>query len=72
MLAAAVRGAWEFVVGDDGRVALGVVATLGAAAAVAAVGPAAWWVAPLAIPVVLYRSVRRAAPVPRRRRFPAA
>ena len=71
MLGAFARGAWEFVVGDDWRVALGVAAALGAAAAAAAVGLAAWWVAPVAIPAILYRSVRRASPAPRRR-SPAA
>jgi hypothetical protein len=72
MLRSAARGAWEFVVGDDWRLALGVAATLGAAAAAAAAGLAAWWIAPIAIPVVLYLSVRRAAPRRPRRRSPAA
>ncbi len=54
-------GIWEFVVGDDWRVALGVVVTLGVSAAVAAAGLPAWWVAPLAVLAILHRSVRRAA-----------
>jgi hypothetical protein len=61
MLRTAAHGVWEFVVGDDWRVALGVAVTLGAAAAMAAVGLASWWIAPIAIPAVLYRSVRREA-----------
>jgi hypothetical protein len=52
-------GAWEFVVGDDWRVALGVVVTLGGTALVAGVGLPAWWLAPLAVLVILHRSVRR-------------
>ena len=61
MLGTAAHGAWEFVVGDDRRVALGVAVTLGAAAVVAAIGLASWWIAPIAIPAILYRSVRRGA-----------
>lgn len=54
-------GVWEFVVGDDWRVALATVLTLGATALIAAAGLPAWWLAPSAVLVVLYRSVRRAA-----------
>ncbi len=72
MIGAFALGVWEFVVGDDWRLALGVVAMLGVVAVVAAVGLAAWWVAPIAVLVVLHRSVRRVTPRPRRRRDPAA
>jgi hypothetical protein len=54
-----LRGAWEFVVGDDWRVAAGVVLTLGATAVVAALGWPAWWLAPVAILAILRDSVRR-------------
>jgi hypothetical protein len=57
----AAAGVWEFVVGDDWRVALGVVATLAVTALVAAVGLPAWWIAPIAILAILHRSIRRAA-----------
>ena len=60
MIRAASRGAWEFVVGDDWRSAVGVVATLGLTAAVAGLDLAAWWVCPVATLAILYRSVRRA------------
>jgi hypothetical protein len=60
-LAAAARGIWEFVVGDDWRTALGVVVAIGLTAAVAAAGIAAWWVMALAVPVLLGLSLRRAA-----------
>jgi hypothetical protein len=59
--AEAIAGAvWEFVVGDDWRTALGVVAALALTAAVAAAGVPAWWVMPLAVLVLLVVSVRRA------------
>ena len=51
---------WDFVVGDDPLAALGVAAAIGATAALAATGVAAWWLLPLAVLVVLYRSLRRA------------
>ncbi|HEV7400174.1 MAG TPA: hypothetical protein VGN84_07860 [Solirubrobacterales bacterium] len=53
-------GVWEFVVGEDWRVALGVVMTLGAISLVAAVGAPAWWIAPIAILAILHRSIGRA------------
>lgn len=53
-------GVWEFVVGDDWRVALATVLMLGATALIAAAGLPAWWPAPVAVVAVLYRSVRRA------------
>ncbi len=54
------HGAWEFVVGDDWRVALGVVVTLAATAAIAAAGLPSWWLSPLATALILYRSLKRA------------
>jgi hypothetical protein len=52
---------WDFVVGDDPIAALGVAASIGATAALAAAHIAAWWLLPLAVLLVLYRSLRRAA-----------
>lgn len=49
-----------FVVGDDVRVALGVLATLGAAAGAARAGLDPWWLVPVAVPLVLGSSLRRA------------
>jgi hypothetical protein len=57
----AAAGVWEFVVGDDWRVALGIAITLGATALVATAGLPAWWLAPIATLAILHRSVRRAA-----------
>jgi hypothetical protein len=52
---------WDFVVGDDWRVAAGVVAALGASAALAASDLPAWWLLPVAVAAVLYASLRREA-----------
>lgn len=60
-LAAFGRFWWDFVIGDDWRVAVGVGLAIGATALVAAVGLAAWWLLPPAVVVALYLSVRRAA-----------
>jgi hypothetical protein len=51
---------WEFVVGDDWRIALGVAAALGLTAIVAATGAAAWWIMPPAVIGLLALSLRRA------------
>jgi hypothetical protein len=50
---------WEFVVGDDWRTALGVGAALALTAAIAASGLEAWWVMPIAVPGLLWLSLRR-------------
>lgn len=61
----ALRGSalwvWEFVVGDDPLVALGVVVAIGVTAAIAAAGVASWWVMPIAVVGLLAHSLRRAA-----------
>jgi hypothetical protein len=54
-------GIWDFVVGDDWRTALGVVAALGLTALVADTALAAWWIMPLAVLALLALSLRRAA-----------
>jgi hypothetical protein len=51
---------WDFVVGDDWRVAAGVVVALAVTAAVAATGAPAWWLLPMAVALLLYVSLRRA------------
>ncbi|MFL5823448.1 MAG: hypothetical protein ACJ764_08410 [Solirubrobacteraceae bacterium] len=55
-----LRFAWEFVVGDDWRIAVGVVAALGATALVADTAVSAWWVLPIGVMLVLGLSVWRA------------
>ena len=59
-LVRAANAVWEFVVGDDPMIALGVVVALGATALIAAAGAAAWWVLPLAAVALLALSLRRA------------
>ena len=53
---------WDFIVGDDWRVALGIVAMLAVTALIAALGVRAWWLGPSATVAVLYfvRAPRRA------------
>ena len=55
-----LAGAWEFVVGDDWRSALGVVVALAVTAVLAEAGVAAWWVMPPAVVGLLAISIRRA------------
>jgi hypothetical protein len=60
LLEAALRAVWDFVVGDDWRTAAGVAVALMITAALARAGIAAWWVVPVAVVVLLARSLRRA------------
>jgi len=59
-LKAFVRFWWDFVVGDDWRVAALVAVAIAATAGLEAAGVAAWWLLPLAVPLVLWLSLRRA------------
>lgn len=52
---------WEFVIGDDWRIAAGVVAALGVTALVAETTVAAWWILPVAVALLLAGSVWHAA-----------
>ena len=52
---------WEFLVGDDWRIALGVLLAIALTALVAGFGLAAWWVMAAAVPLVLSLSLLRAA-----------
>jgi hypothetical protein len=51
---------WDFIVGDDWRVAAGVAIALGLTAALTGHGWSAWWLLPLAVAVILGRSLQRA------------
>ena len=55
---------WDFVVGDDWRVAAVVVAATAATWAFTRSGVNAWWLLPVAVPLVLIASVTRAARAP--------
>ena len=59
-LAAFGRFWWEFVVGDDWLAAVLVAAAIGVTAALAHNGVAAWWLIPIATPLILWLSLRRA------------
>jgi hypothetical protein len=50
---------WEFVVGDDWRVAVGLALALGLTSLLTHDGINAWWLLPLAVALVLGRSLRR-------------
>jgi hypothetical protein len=52
---------WEFIVGEDWRIALGVVTALALTALLADAGVPAWWLTPLAVLALLALSVTRAA-----------
>jgi hypothetical protein len=52
---------WDFVIGDDWRVAAGVVAAIGLTAIVAGTSVSAWWILPVAVAGLLGVSVWRAA-----------
>ena len=56
-----LRFLWDFIVGDDWRIAAGVVVALGITALVADTSVAAWWILPLATVVLLAVSVWHAA-----------
>ena len=51
------RFLWDFVVGDDWRIAVGVVLALALTALVAGAGAAAWWIMPVAVVLLLTVSV---------------
>jgi hypothetical protein len=51
---------YDFIVGDDWIVAVGVVAAIAVTALVASSGIAAWWVMPLAVVGLLAGSLLRA------------
>ncbi len=65
---AAVRGFgafwWNFIVGDDWRIAAGVVLALVATTVVATTSVPAWWIVPAAVTVLLGASLWRATRTP--------
>jgi hypothetical protein len=52
---------WNFIVGDDWRVAVGIALALGLTAALATTSAPAWVVLPLAVAAVLWVSLARSA-----------
>ena len=55
-----VRFWWDFIVGDDWTVAVGIAAAIGLTAALAHNDVAAWWLMPLAVVALLSFSLWRA------------
>src|SRR5262249_36574522 len=51
---------WDFVVGDDWRLASGVILALGSTVVVQRLDLPAWWLLPVALVLLLADSVRRA------------
>ena len=51
---------WNFIVGDDWRVAAGVAVALGLTALLTHEGVNAWWLLPAAVALLLTDSLRRA------------
>jgi hypothetical protein len=51
---------WDFIVGDDWLVAVGIVIAFGLTALLAAASVPAWWLLPLAVAAVLWLSLQRA------------
>jgi hypothetical protein len=52
---------WDFIVGDDWRVAAGIALAFGLTALLATTSVPAWWALPLGVAAVLWSSLRRAA-----------
>jgi hypothetical protein len=59
-IAPVLRFIWDFIVGDDWRIAVGVVVALGITALIAGTSVAAWWILPIAVAGLLGFSVWRA------------
>jgi hypothetical protein len=51
---------WDFIVGDDWHVAVGIALALALTALIAHGGLAAWWLMPVAVALVLAESLWRA------------
>jgi hypothetical protein len=51
---------YEFIVGDDWRVAAAIGVAIAVTAALAGAGVSSWWVVPAAVVISVYRSLRRA------------
>ena len=57
----AAGAVWRFVAGEDWRLAVGIAAAIGLVALLVGMSLNAWWALPVAVPVLLWISVSRAA-----------
>lgn len=57
---------WDFIVGDDWRIAVAVVLALAGTAILAGLGVSAWWLVPVVATAALYVSLARAVAATRR------
>ncbi len=48
---------WDFLIGDDWRIAAGVIVALALTALIAGTSVAAWWILPVAVAALLTASV---------------
>jgi hypothetical protein len=62
ILRRAALAVWDFVVGDDPRLALAAILAIGLTAIVCALGLSAWWLAPLVALAALRLTLRGARP----------
>ena len=51
---------YDFIVGDDWRVAVGIVSAMALTAVLAGAGTSSWWLMPLAVVAIMFGSLRRA------------
>ena len=51
---------YDFIVGDDWRIALSVAAAIGLTAVLVSWGISAWWLMPIAVVAIMLSSLRRA------------
>jgi hypothetical protein len=54
------RACFEFVIGDDWRAAVAIVAAVALTAVLAHANVSAWWLLPPAVVIIVYASLRRA------------
>lgn len=56
---------WDFIVGDDWRIAAGIILALAGTAAIATTSVPVWWLVPIAVAALLAASLQRATKPPR-------
>ena len=67
-----VAAIWDFIVGDDPRLALAALVAIGLTAVVCALGLSAWWLAPVVALAALWWTLRGARPAATRASKPSS